>query len=85
MPAAYGELAQRALGDEPPSEAEALWILDGEDVELLPLLQAAFEPRRRHFGRRVMVHILNNVQNGLCPEDCGYCSQSKDSTAATSC
>ena len=25
--------------------------------------------------------ILNNVQNGLCPEDCGYCSQSKDSAA----
>jgi biotin synthase len=28
-----------------------------------------------------MVHILNNVQNGLCPEDCGYCSQSRDSKA----
>ena len=26
-----------------------------------------------------MVHVLNNVQNGLCPEDCGYCSQNKDS------
>jgi biotin synthase len=25
------------------------------------------------------VHVLNNVQNGLCPEDCGYCSQSKNS------
>ena len=29
-----------------------------------------------------MVHVLNNVQNGLCPEDCGYCSQNKDSDAA---
>jgi biotin synthase len=29
-----------------------------------------------------MVHVLNNVQNGLCPEDCGYCSQNRDSTAA---
>jgi biotin synthase len=28
-----------------------------------------------------MVHVLNNVQNGLCPEDCGYCSQSRDSDA----
>ncbi|MFQ5418634.1 MAG: biotin synthase BioB [Myxococcota bacterium] len=78
----YGELARRALNDEPPGEEQALWLLDGEDAELLPLLQAAYEPRRRHFGRRVMVHVLNNVQNGLCPEDCGYCSQSKDSTAA---
>jgi biotin synthase len=78
----YARLAERALRDEPPGEAEALWILDGGDVELLPLLHAAFEPRRRHFGRKVMVHVLNNVQNGLCPEDCGYCSQSKTSTSA---
>ena len=78
----YTKLAEQALRDEPPSEAEALWILEGEDLALLPLLQAAYEPRHHHFGNRVMVHILNNVQNGLCPEDCGYCAQNKDSTAA---
>jgi biotin synthase len=78
----YTEFAERALRDEPPSRGDACWILDGEDVELLPLLHAAFLPRRRHFGRRVMVHILNNVQNGLCPEDCGYCAQNRDSKAA---
>jgi hypothetical protein len=56
-----GELAQRALRDEPTPREDALWILDGDDVELLPLLQAAYEPRRRHFGRGVMVHVLNNA------------------------
>ncbi len=78
----YSRLAERALRDEVPTPAEALWILDGSDVELLPLLHAAYVPRRHYFGNAVMVHVLNNVQNGLCPEDCGYCSQSKDSTAA---
>ncbi|MGH0029184.1 MAG: biotin synthase BioB [Myxococcota bacterium] len=78
----YEQLAKRALCDEPPSREQALQVLDGGDVELLPLLQAAYAPRARHFGRRVMVHVLNNVQNGLCPEDCGYCSQSRDSEAA---
>jgi biotin synthase len=78
----YARLAERALRDEPPGDAQALWILDGDDVELLPLLHAAYIPRQRWFGRRVMVHILNNVQSGLCPEDCGYCSQSRDSSAA---
>ena len=77
----YDRLAERALADEPPSRDEALAILDDPGVALLPLLQAAFVPREHHFGRRVQVHILNNVQNGLCPEDCGYCSQSKDSSA----
>jgi biotin synthase len=77
----YGELAERALRDEAPSREDARWILDGEDVALLPLLHAAYVPRERAFGRRVQVHVLNNVQNGLCPEDCGYCSQARDSAA----
>jgi len=75
----YSRLAERALTDAPPSESDAKWILDGEDAELLALLQAAYEPRRKHFGKRVMVQVLNNIQNGLCPEDCGYCPQNKDS------
>ena len=78
----YARLARRALNGVPLGEEEALWILDDEDVQLLPLLQAAYEPRRKHFGNTVKVHILNNVQNGLCPEDCGYCSQSRDSTSS---
>jgi biotin synthase len=75
-------LAQNALAGVAPTEADALWVLDSADVELLPLLQAAYQPRRRAFGRKVMVHVLNNVQNGLCPEDCGYCSQNKNSASA---
>lgn len=80
--ARYERLSRNALDGILPSESEALWVLDGGDVELLPLLQAAYEPRRQKFGKKVMVHVLNNVQNGLCPEDCGYCSQNKDSAAA---
>jgi len=79
--ASAARLAARALADEPPVADECLDLLDGE-LPLLPLLHAAFVPRERHFGRRVMVHVLHNVQSGLCPEDCGYCSQSRDSRAA---
>lgn len=80
--ARYGALAEAALADQAPSRETCAWLLDGPDVALLPLLQAAYVPRERYFGRAVMVHLLNNVQNGLCPEDCGYCSQSRDSDAA---
>jgi biotin synthase len=78
----YDHLAKRALAGEPPSPQEAARLLDGDGVDLLPLVQAASAPRLEHFGRKVMVHVLNNVQNGLCPEDCGYCSQNSDSDAA---
>lgn len=78
----YAELAAMGLRNELLEKDQVRWILEGEDVELLPLLQAAYALRERQFGRKVMVHILNNVQNGLCPEDCGYCSQSRNSDAA---
>ncbi len=78
----YARLADAALRDEHLALEDAVRIMDDPGVELLPLLHAAFQPRQAHFGRKVMVHILNNVQNGLCPEDCGYCSQNKNSKAA---
>ena len=78
----YRRLAEQALEGVAPSSDEALGILDEGATELLPLLHAAYLPRHKHFGRKVMVHVLNNVQNGLCPEDCGYCSQNRESQAA---
>jgi len=77
----YARLAQQALVDEAPTPDQCLALLDDPDIELLSLVQAAFVPRRAYFGRKVMVHVLNNAQNGLCPEDCGYCAQNKDSQA----
>jgi biotin synthase len=78
----YAALGERAIQGDVPEFDEAVRLLDGKNVELLSLVQAAYLPRRHHFGRKVMVHVLNNVQNGLCPEDCGYCSQNRDSEAA---
>lgn len=58
----------------------AISLLTDSDIPLLPLLEEAFRVRQQYFGRRVMIHIINNVQNGYCPEDCGYCAQGKKST-----
>lgn len=33
--------------------------------------------RRFYFKNYVYVHILNNIRNGNCSEDCGYCIQRK--------
>ncbi len=56
-------------------------ILGARDDELLDLLAAAYRVRRQHFGNKVQLYFLQNAKSGLCPEDCGYCSQSKLSTA----
>ena len=75
-------LADRALRGEPPSRTEALAVLRAPDEELLQLLGAAYRVRRATFGKKVKLNLLMNAKSGVCPEDCGYCSQSIVSTAA---
>jgi biotin synthase len=63
------------------SVREALSVLSSDDSELLALLHAAFRVRRAHFGVKVKLNMLINAKSGICPEDCGYCSQSRVSSA----
>lgn len=77
----WHELAGRILEGHRLTEDEGLAILGSPDSELLDLLSAAYRVRHRHFGNRVQLYFLVNAKSGLCPEDCGYCSQSKVSDA----
>ncbi len=74
-------LAVKALGGERLSREEARSILRAPDEDLLRLLDAAFLVRRSHFGLAVKLNMIVNAKSGICPEDCGYCSQSVVSTA----
>jgi biotin synthase len=74
-------LADRALADEVISREEALSVLQAPDVELLDLVAACYRIRDKYWGRTVQLYFLMNAKSGLCPEDCGYCSQSKVSEA----
>lgn len=77
----YARLADDALAGRSPSDADCLRMLDDPEVDLFPLLNAAYAVRKHHWGRTVQVHILNNAQNGRCPEDCAYCAQARTSDA----
>ena len=77
----YHDLARRALEDEKPGREEAFSIIHAPDDEILKLLDAAFSVRRTYFGKKVQIHYLINAKSGICPEDCGYCSQSSVSSA----
>ncbi|MGZ0229705.1 MAG: biotin synthase BioB, partial [Acidimicrobiales bacterium] len=77
----YTQLADDALANIDISNERCEQILTDPAVELMPLLNAAYEVRKATWGNTVQVHILNNAQNGNCPEDCSYCSQAKTSEA----
>ncbi|MFD1956997.1 biotin synthase BioB [Paenibacillus thailandensis] len=74
-------LARKALNGERLTLAEGLAVLEADDDELLPLMQAAFAVRKHYYGRKVKLNMIINAKSGLCPEDCGYCSQSIVSAA----
>jgi biotin synthase len=80
-PGHWHGLADRVLAGGRLERHEAREVLDSSDVELLDLLAAVWRVRHRYFGTTVQLFFLMNAKSGLCPEDCGYCSQSKVSEA----
>ena len=56
---------------------EALEILTGK-VPLTEAINRAFIERTKYFSNKVLIHILDNIKNGNCAEDCGYCAQRKN-------
>jgi biotin synthase len=74
-------LAKQVLDGRELTREEAVEALQVPDVELLDLVAACYRIRHRHWGNTVQLYFLMNAKSGLCPEDCGYCSQSKVSDA----
>jgi biotin synthase len=77
----WNAFAEQALRGEQLTSEQALEVLAAPDDELVDLLAATFRVRRRYFGTRVRLNFLVNAKSGHCGEDCGYCSQSRVSTA----
>lgn len=72
----WGQFVDKALNGEMLTEEEALHILNAPNEDILSLMQAAYRVRHHYFGNKVKLNMIINAKSGLCPEDCGYCSQS---------
>ncbi|MFD2673545.1 biotin synthase BioB [Marinicrinis sediminis] len=72
----WDELARKSLNGELLTVEEGLSVLEADDDELLSIMNAAFQVRKAHYGKKVKLNLIINAKSGLCPEDCGYCSQS---------
>lgn len=75
------DLVDRILAGEAATEQDALAVLHTPDAEVVDLVAAVSRLRREHFGMTVKVNYLVNLKSGLCPEDCGYCSQALGSSS----
>lgn len=77
----WNEYATKVLQGEQLTNEEALNVLDCPDDDVMLLMHAAFQVRKKHFGKKVKLNMIMNAKSGLCPENCGYCSQSSLSKA----
>lgn len=77
----YQNLTEQSLARQNLPQETCRQLLNSPDIELLPLLEASFQVRQTFWGKDVRIHIINNAQNGHCPEDCHYCAQAKTSKA----
>ncbi|WP_411333106.1 biotin synthase BioB [Metabacillus indicus] len=77
----WSTLANEVINGKVLTEEESLEILTSEDDEILSLLHGAFLIRKHYYGKKVKLNMIVNTKSGLCPENCGYCSQSSISTA----
>lgn len=77
----WNQLASDILDGGTATVEQATRILSAPDDDVVDLVAAAFKLRRHYFGKSVQLYFLVNAKSGLCPEDCGYCSQSKLSKA----
>ena len=75
------QLADGVLEGKEITNEEALSILECPDDDVLLLMHATFKIRKHYFGKKVKLNMIINTKSGLCPENCGYCSQSSISNA----
>ncbi|MFX3623903.1 MAG: biotin synthase BioB [Ectobacillus sp.] len=72
----WKKLAYEVIEGKSITKDQALAILRTPDEDVLEIMNAAYMIRHHYYGKKVKLNMIINTKSGLCPEDCGYCSQS---------
>lgn len=73
------DVAERILAGDLAalSRDDLIAYLSEDHVDVWDLMAAADRLRRHQFGNKVHLCSIVNAKQGGCPEDCGFCSQSR--------
>ena len=72
------QIAQDILNGKSLTKEEAYNLYTDESIDTMTLLDEAYAIRKHYYGKKVKLNMILNAKSGICPEDCGYCGQSRD-------
>ena len=71
-------IAKRILEGDALTPSEAYEIYTDNTIDTLEMVDQAYQLRKHYYGHKVKLNMILNAKSGICPEDCGYCGQSRD-------
>ncbi|GAE29704.1 biotin synthase BioB [Alkalihalobacillus hemicellulosilyticus] len=77
----WSQISEKIINGYLLTKEEALSVLRTSDTEVIALVHEAYRIRHYYYGKKVKLNMILNAKSGLCPEDCGYCSQSFKATS----
>lgn len=72
------KLSERVMKEDNFTKKEWLSIFESDRIDTLELLHEAYIVRKHYYGKKVKLNMILNAKSGICPEDCGYCGQSRE-------
>ncbi|RIN79176.1 biotin synthase BioB [Staphylococcus simulans] len=72
------QIAEGILNGKSLTKEEAYNLYTDDSIDTMTLLDEAYAIRKHYYGKKVKLNMILNAKSGICPEDCGYCGQSRD-------
>ncbi|CAD7360806.1 MULTISPECIES: biotin synthase BioB [Staphylococcus] len=72
------KIAEQILKGSALTPEEAFDLFTNPTYDTMDLVHEAYQLRKHYYGHKVKLNMILNAKSGICPEDCGYCGQSRE-------